>query len=117
MHVDDTLFTGMASFLKIEEAQAHHFLIKPFSTIGTEPVQLNGTFLFKIIDGFMTSQPAYIEAITETETVPLAKKFAFVRGKIAYATNQIFLTQSCRLNMLSQIPSTDVAESAPRRPI
>lgn len=57
------------------------------------------------------SQSAYVEAISETEASTLSWKFASLRGNIAYATNKTCPLQSCRPNMLSQIPADDAIEA------
>ena len=107
MQVDDTLLAGTKKFLEIEEQHAHRFPTKPSTVIDSKPVQFNGTFLSRSSHGFLSSQVSYIEGITELETGSLAEKFASLRGKIAYATNQTCPVQTCRLNMLSQIPAKD----------
>lgn len=115
MQVDDTLFTGTSEFLAQEESQAHRFPTKPYSTIDAEPVQFNGTFLSKTGRGFLCSQSAYIADIKESATGSLAERFASLRGKIAYATNQTCPVQSCRLNMLSQIPASKATDADMKR--
>lgn len=79
---DDLLFAGTPSFPKDEEAQAHRFSTKPFSTIGTEPVhelQFNGTFMSKISDGYKAFKTAYVEAIIERKDGTLADKCSSLR--------------------------------------
>ena len=105
LQVDDTLFAGSREFLTKEEALAHRFPTKPCSLIGSTPVQFNGTFLSKVRKGYLSSQAAYVAAIEDVSTGSLSDRFASLRGKLAYATNQTCPLQSCRLNRLSQIPA------------
>lgn len=41
----------------------------------------------------------------------MPQKFALMRGKIAYAANQTCPLQTCRLNLVSQIPASDACAS------
>lgn len=109
--VDDTLFTGTSSYLADEEANAYRFPAKPYSAIDTEPEQFNGTFLSKTASGFKTSQTGYIRVITHPDQGTLSQTFASLRAKISYATNQTCPLQTCRLNMLSQISTSDASAS------
>lgn len=73
MQVDDTLFTGISSFLSEEEAQTRRFLTKPYITISPVSVHFNDSFLSKTKHGLKASQTAYVDAITELETGTLSE--------------------------------------------
>lgn len=56
MQIDDTLFTGISSFLAGEEAQAYRFPIKTYFAVDQVPVQFKGSFLFKTNANLKASQ-------------------------------------------------------------
>lgn len=117
MQVDDTLFTGTSSLLANEEAQARRFPTKPFSVIRRDTVHFNGTFLSATRKGLKASQSSYMPAISEPTTGSVSERFDSLRGKIAYSTDQTCHMQSCRLNILAQIPAAEATDEGMTRRI
>lgn len=115
LQVDDTVFTGTREFLYKEDttcsAEAGKFPAKDYQVVSHVPIEFNGSFFSEVDSTFVMQQSKYINGIDYDSHSFTSEDFAYLRGKIAYATNQTAPQFTCRLNMLAQITVDQVEKS------